>query len=129
MPIAARQAIERANTDWLKAMKIEDAEAIAEPYDDVGVFVSASGEVATGRPAIARLMKERFAREGHLVGGELQQDGVLQVGSMVHEWGYADLRLQLAAAQPTRARGRYLTVWRTDASGRWTILRNLSLPY
>jgi len=26
-------------------------------------------------------------------------------------------------------KGRYLTVWSQDASGRWRILRNLSLPF
>jgi len=129
VPREARQAIDRANADWLDAMKREDAAAIAEPYDDAGVFVTATGESVVGRPAIALLMRQRFAKEGRLLDGKIAQDGVTPVGSQVYEWGHVDLRLQRTGASPTRVKGRYLTVWSPDAGGRWKILRNLSLPF
>jgi len=40
IPVDARAAIDRANTDWLPAMKRQDAKTIAEAYADEGVFVS-----------------------------------------------------------------------------------------
>ena len=67
-PRAARLAIDRENTDWLDAMKRGDADAIAAPYDDAGVFVTASGRSVVGQLAIAALMRERFAKEGRLIG-------------------------------------------------------------
>jgi len=129
VPREARQAIDRANADWLDAMKREDATAIAEPYDDAGVFVTGTGESVVGRPAIALLMRQRFAKEGRLLDGEIADDGVTQVGSQVYEWGHVDLRLQGTGAASTRVKGRFLTVWSLDAGGRWKILRNLSLPF
>src|SRR6266516_1094649 len=128
-PRAARQAIERANADWLDAMKREDADAIAAPYDDAGVFVTATGRSVVGPLAIAALMRERFAQEGRVVDGDIVQDGLTQVGSQIYEWGHVDLRLQRGAERPTQVKGRYLTVWNQDADGRWKILRNLSLPF
>ncbi len=129
VPSEARRTIERANAEWLDAMKSEDAAAIAKPFDDRSVFVSSTGESVTGRAAITMLMKERFAKEGHLVDGEIVQDGLTSVGSMIYEWGHVDLQLQRAGASPTTVKGRYMTVWSADTSGHWTILRNLSLPF
>ncbi len=44
-------------------MKREDADAIAAPYDDAAVFVTATGRSVVGRLAIAALMRERFAKK------------------------------------------------------------------
>jgi len=47
--------------------------------------------------------------------------------SMIYEWGKADLEIAGARGEPSsRSVGRYVTVWKRDASG-WRIIRNLSL--
>ena len=128
VPAEARAAIARANDEWLPAMKAQDAKAIVEPYADEGVFVTATGESVKGRAAIEQLMRERFSRSGRVLGGTLRQDDLVAVGSMIYEWGHADLELAGASgAPPAHTFGRYLTVWKRDASGRWRIIRNMSL--
>jgi uncharacterized protein (TIGR02246 family) len=128
VPADARAAIARANDDWLPAMQRQDAKAIVEPYADDGVFVMPTGEAVKGRAAIEQLMRDRFARTGRVLGGSLQQDDLVAVGSMIYEWGHAELELAGAPGQrPSRSVGRYLTVWKKDATGRWRIIRNLSL--
>jgi uncharacterized protein (TIGR02246 family) len=128
VPADARAAIERANNDWLPAMKRQDARAIAEVYADDGVFVLPSGDSVKGRAAIEQLMRDRFSRTGPVVGGTLKQDDLVAAGSMIYEWGHAEIAFggtaNLSASHVT---ARYLTVWRRDASGRWRIIRNLSL--
>jgi uncharacterized protein (TIGR02246 family) len=128
IPAEARAAIAQANNEWLPAMKRQDAKAIAEPYADEAVFVLATGESVKGRAAIEQLMRERFRRIGSIAAGTLQQDDLVAAGSMIYEWGHADLEVVSAPGQaPSRSVGRYLTVWQKDASGRWRIIRNLSL--
>ncbi len=127
VPADARTTIAAANAAWLPAMKARDANAIAAPYADDGIFVAATGTVATGRDAIARLMRERFAT-GTVLSGELVQDGLTRQGTMIYEWGHATWTVAAGGKPPTQARGRYLTVWRRSAAGRWQIARNLSLP-
>lgn len=128
IPADARATIARANDDWLPAMQRQDAHAIVDAYGEDGVFVLATGETVTGRAAIEQLMQERFRRSGRIVGGTLKQDDLVAAGSMIYEWGHAELEIAGAPGKPpARSVGRYLTVWKRDASGRWRILRNLSL--
>ena len=128
VPADARAAIARANDEWLPAMQRQDAKTIVDPYADDGVFVMPDGESVKGRTAIEQLMRERFKRMGRILGGTLKQDDLVAVGSMIYEWGHAELEVAGTAGQPpARSTGRYLTVWKRDASGRWRIIRNLSL--
>jgi uncharacterized protein (TIGR02246 family) len=128
VPADARAAIARANDDWLGAMQRQDAKAMVEPYAEDGVFVLATGTAVTGRAAIEQLMRERFRTGGRIVSGRLHQDDLVTAGSMIYEWGHAELEVARPPAQgPTRTIGRYLTVWKRDGAGNWRIIRNLSL--
>lgn len=128
VPSAARATIAAANADWIPALKNHDAAAVAAPYADDGVFVTSTGEVFRGRAAVAQLMRDRFAQIGAVLGGTLVQDAVTRQGSLIYEWGHADVETARDGAAPQHSRGRYLTVWRLGAGGRWEIIRNLSLP-
>ncbi|MGE5362009.1 MAG: hypothetical protein ACM3NQ_23585, partial [Bacteroidales bacterium] len=57
------------------------------------------------------------------------QDGATMQGRLIYEWGHARLELVREGAAPEESRGRYLTVWQKNGkTGRWEIVRNLSLP-
>jgi uncharacterized protein (TIGR02246 family) len=128
VPADARAAIDRANSDWLPAMQRQDAKAIAEVYADEGVFVLPNGDSVKGRAAIEQLMRDRFSRTGPVVGGTLKQDNLVAAGSMIYEWGHAEVEMGGRVNLPaSRVTARYLSVWQRDASGRWRIIRNLSL--
>ncbi len=128
IPRDARRTIDAANHAWLAAMERQDAAAIAEPYADDSVFVLPTGESAHGRTAIEQLMRDRFEKTGPVRRVSLAQDGTIAVGSMIYEWGHADIELAHDGRGTATAHGRYLTVWRRDSEGRWRIIRNLSLP-
>jgi uncharacterized protein (TIGR02246 family) len=128
VPPAARRTIADANAAWLRATKQEDASAMAEPYADDGVFVTATGEVVRGRAAIEQLMRDRFAKTGRVVDGRIVEDGLKRAGSMIYEWGHVELQFARDGSKPVGLKGRYLTVWAADATGHWRIVRNLSLP-
>ena len=126
VPDAARRTIKQANDAWVPALKQQDAAAIAEAYADDGVFVTATGQVATGRAAIENLMKDRFAA-GRVLSASLEQDGIRKEGALIYEWGHATSDVRTPTGKVVRGTGRYLTVWKADAGGRWQIIRNLSL--
>jgi len=126
IPAEARQTIATANADWLPAMKRQDAAAVAAPYANDGLFVAATGQTAVGPEGVARLMRERFAAT-RVIDGSLVQDGLRLEGTMIYEWGHADLRLARPSGGEVASSGRYLTVWKRGTNGRWMIIRNLSL--
>jgi len=129
VPADARATIDSVNAAWLPQLQRKDAAGIAEPYADDGVLVTATGETFRGRAAVEQAMRASLAGIGAAhVGGRLVQDGITRVGDLIYEWGHAELEITRPGARPARVTGRYLTVWRQDATGRWRILRNLSLP-
>jgi ketosteroid isomerase-like protein len=100
-----------------------------DPYADAGLLVTATGETFRGRAAVEQAMRASLAGMGAAqVGGRLVQDGITRVGNLIYEWGHAELEITRPGAEPAHATGRYLTVWRQEATGRWRILRNLCLP-
>jgi uncharacterized protein (TIGR02246 family) len=124
MPTDARTVIDKANADWMPAMLRKDAEAIVQPYAADALFVTATSEVAKGRDAILKLMRDRLSRPVTVVGGDLKQDGIALAGPTIYEWGHANLRM----SDGSSGSGRYLTVWARGSDGQWQISRNLSLP-
>jgi uncharacterized protein (TIGR02246 family) len=124
-----RMMIDSVNADWIPALNRKDAAAIAAPYADDGMLVTPTGETYRGRAAVEAAMRESVTRLGTArVAGRLVQDGLIRAGKLLYEWGHAELEITRPGAQPVHSAGRYLTVWSQDASGRWRILRNLSLP-
>lgn len=128
VPAEARATIARANAEWVAALKAHDAAAVAAPYAEDGIFVTATGNVVKGRQAIEAMTRDRFPQMGTIVSGTIVQDGVTRQGTSIYEWGHADLTLAHEGGSPQRSRARYLTVWQKSAAGRWEIVRNLSLP-
>jgi uncharacterized protein (TIGR02246 family) len=128
VPQAAQRTIADANQAWLEAMKRQDAAGVAAPYADDAVFVTPTGETLHGRAAIEAFHRERFQKSARVIDGQIADDGMTLEGQLVYEWGHATLRVAGTDGKTTSATGRFLTVWSPDASGRWRIIRNLSLP-
>ena len=127
VPPDARSTIAAANGDWVSALKRRDAAAIAAPYADDGIFVTAEGFVVKGRDGVAQLMRSRLDQMGSVVSGTIVQDGLTKQGSLIYEWGHADVEYS-RDGRTQHSRGRYLTVWQQGPAGKWQIARNLSLP-
>lgn len=90
------------------------------------MFVGADGRTFTGAAGVEALMRERF-KAAHVRGGTITQDGVRMEGALVYEWGHAAIDVESSRGTAS-SRGRYVTVWKRAADGRWRIWRNLSLP-
>ena len=127
VPADARSAIDASNSNWVPALKHGDAAAVAAPYADDAVFVTAQGFVVKGRDGVGQLMRSRFTQMGTVVSGSIVQDGLTVQGDLVYEWGHANVESTKDGVKQ-HSGGRYLTVWKKGAGGQWQIVRNLSLP-
>jgi uncharacterized protein (TIGR02246 family) len=123
---AARSAMDRANADWLPAMKAGDADRVAEAYADDGVFVLPDGRTIVGRKAIADFYRKQLGAGRKILSGGIHTDGVGEAkGGLVIEWGHGGSTSVDAAGKQTTSSGPYMTVWKKGADGRWAIVRNL----
>ncbi|WP_293377280.1 SgcJ/EcaC family oxidoreductase [Phenylobacterium sp.] len=123
---AAKAAIERANLDWLVAMQTKDAERLAAPYSERGVFVLGNGQEIIGRPAIVAFYRDRLSGPGQVVSGGIHHQGmtVAQDG-LIYEWGHGGATTLDPSGRKITSDGPYLTVWKRGADGSWKIVRNL----
>src|SRR6186713_763928 len=58
------RAVEKANSEFIVAMKTGDAAAIAAPYAEDASFIMIDGACVQGRTEIEKMYRDRFARFG-----------------------------------------------------------------
>jgi uncharacterized protein (TIGR02246 family) len=124
----AMTTIQRANSDWSRAMKSADADVIAEPYAVNGVFITADGDSVRGRMAIRDLYRARLSGKAKVVSATIEHRGAARGDNgLVFEWGVGTVTSQSAAGHLDTRGGPYLTVWRRGENGKWEIIRNVVL--
>ncbi len=118
------EAVAKANSEWLTAMKTGDAAVIAAPYAERGMFVFPDGSTIQGRDAVEKMYQTRFEQRGRAVSTSIDSKKLELDGDLAYEWGVATIGM-MKDGKPVTAGGRYLTVWQKQASGEWQIFRNL----
>lgn len=123
---AARPVIDKANADWLPALRAKDPERLAQAYAEDGVFVLANGQEVVGRAAIVELYRKRVASLAQVLGGGIHHDGMtLGADGLIYEWGHGGATTVDVAGKRTTSDGPFLTVWKREPDGAWRIVRNL----
>jgi uncharacterized protein (TIGR02246 family) len=118
--------IQKANADWLPAMKAKDAERLAEAYAEDGVFVLSDGQEIVGHAAIVAFYRKRVERLAEVLDGGIHHDGLTRArDGLVYEWGHGRATTVDKDGHRSTSDGPYLTVWKHAAKGRWEIIRNL----
>ena len=122
---SARPAIERANGDWIRALKARDAAATAAAYAEDGLFVLPDGAVVKGRAAVQTLYAASSKSAASITGGGIDSQGTACGDGLVYEWGVGVLRTRGPDGVEHERGGPYLTVWKR-VGGEWKIIRNLA---
>lgn len=123
----AMPTIERANSDWVTAMRNGDLDMIVKPYGEDAVFVTAGGESIRGREAIKSFYRERLKKAAIVSASIHHQGAATAEDGLVYEWGMGTVGSRSANGTVTTGGGPYLTVWKRDQDGAWKILRNVVL--
>lgn len=128
---SARPTIAKADAEWIGAMQAGDAERLAAPYADDGVFVTPDGTAISGRAAIAAFYRKRLsASKARIVGGGVAYDSIVAGGTqaqpLIYEWGHGGATTVGSDGKPVTREGAYLTVWKRQADGAWRIVRNMA---
>jgi len=121
------RAIERANSEFIVAMKTGDAATIAEPYTEDASFITLNGTCIQGRTEIEKMYRARFAASGLASSTKIQSKKLVVDGDLAYESGYGEIGFVKDGKLSING-GRFLTVWQRQANGDWKILRNVVLP-
>jgi uncharacterized protein (TIGR02246 family) len=121
------RAIEKANSEFIAAMKTGNAAVIAAPYSERAVFIAIDGTCTQGRTEIEKLYRARFERSGLASSTKINSKRLVVDGDLAYESGNAEIG-SLREGKLSIDRGRFLTVWQRQADGEWKILRNVVLP-
>lgn len=121
------RAIEKANSEFIVAMKTGDAATIAAPYTENASFITIDGACIQGRTEIEKMYRDRFARSGPAHSTTINSKKLVVDGDLAYESGYGEIGLMKDGKLSTNG-GRFLTVWQRQANGDWKILRNVVLP-
>ena len=121
------RAIEKANSEFIVAMKTGDAATIAAPYTENASFITIDGACIQGRTQIEKMYRDRFARIGQVSSTKINSKKVVVDGDLAYESGYGEIGV-IKDGKLSINGGRFLTVWQRQADGDWKILRNVVLP-
>lgn len=121
------RAIEKANSEWVVAMKTGDAATIAAPYTEDASFIMIDGTCIKGRTEIEKMYRDRFSRFGVAGSTKIDSKKLVVDNDLAYESGYGEIGL-LKDGKLSVKGGRFLTVWQRQANGDWKILRNVVLP-
>jgi len=121
------RAVEKANSEFILAMKTGDAATIAAPYTDDASFITIDGACVKGRTEIEKMYRDRFARFGLAHSTTINSKKLVVDNDLAYESGYGEIGL-LKDGKVSIHGGRFLTVWQRQTNGDWKILRNVVLP-
>ena len=121
------RAIEKANSEFIFAMKTGDAATIAAPYIEQASFITIDGACIQGRTEIEKMYRDQFARFGLARSTKINSKKLVVDGDLAYESGYGEIGV-LKDGKLSINGGRFLTVWQRQANGDWKILRNVVLP-
>ena len=121
------RAVEKANSEFIVAMKTGDAATIAAPYTEDASFIMIDGTCVLGRTEIEKMYRDRFARAGLAHSTKITSKRLVVDNDLAYESGYGEIGL-LKDGKLSINRGRFLTVWQRQTNGDWKILRNVVLP-
>ena len=121
------RAVEKANSDYVEAMKTGDAAAIAAPYTDDALFVGIDGACTRGRAEIEKMYRARFERSGLAKSTRIDSRRLVVDGNLAYESGSGEIG-RLREGKLSTDSARFLTVWQRQRDGEWKILRNIVLP-
>ena len=121
---SAAPFIDKANSDWARAIVIGDAEVLSAPYAKDGVFVAPDGTAIHGRAGV-RTMYLRRPSDAKVLHASIKSDGRTAADADdVYEWGSAQMTVRSRGKQRVVS-GRYLTVWHRSGE-QWLIVRNIA---
>lgn len=115
--VAARAAIEKANSEWLTAFRKDDRVSLARIYADDASLFPPSSDSLEGRDRIVDYFGAQ--RKAGMRDAKLKTLDVVCVGDVAYEVGTYGFRFEGDATAGGGDAGRYFAIWKSRPDGTW----------
>ena len=117
---AARAAILKTDVEWAAAAGgTTDVERIVSYWTDDAVIYPPRETPVAGKAAIRRYVGDSLKIPGFAISWKPADAVVSASGDLGYTTGTNSFTFPDAQGRPTTSNGRYVTVWRREADGRW----------
>ena len=121
---SAAPFINKANSEWERAIVTGDEAVLSAPYAKDGLFITPDGTAIHGRAGVKTMYARRPAGV-KVLRATIHSDGRAAADpDDVYEWGSAQMTVKRNGRQRMVV-GRYLTVWHRSGK-QWLITRNIA---
>ena len=96
------RAVEKANSEFILAVKTGDAATIAAPYIEDASFITIDGACVQGRTEIEKMYRDRFARFGLARSAKINSKSLVVDNDLAYGSGYGEI----GVLKTTRCRSR-----------------------
>ncbi|MGH7523307.1 MAG: YybH family protein [Gemmatimonadales bacterium] len=122
--VAALLATDR---DWAKLSAVgKDVDSISSYWTDDARVVGTGQPVVSGKPAIREMVTGMMKIPGFHISWSPDSAVISRSGDLGYTFGTNEVTVPDSAGKLITASGRYLTVWRKGADGRWRCVEDFS---
>jgi len=125
--VAARQAIDKGNAQWIEAWDKADASLVASLFAKDGVLLGRNGKFFKGPEQILQRQKPVMEKAGKGVKVTVTTVDLWLDGDTAYETGTYSYKYQ-EAGKPVNEEGRYVTIWKRQSDGSWKIASDMGVP-
>jgi uncharacterized protein (TIGR02246 family) len=123
---SAREAIEAANAEFVKAYNAKDAAGVASLYTEDAAVLPPDMARVDGRENLQKFWQG--AIDLGITDLTLKTNEVEEAGDFAFESGSFSLKVTGKDAKPVEAAGKYLVVWKKAQDGSWKLHRDIWNP-
>jgi uncharacterized protein (TIGR02246 family) len=117
-----RNAIEAADANQMSAFVSKDIAGMTANYAPDAVILPQNGPAVSGKENIEASFKEMSSTMSDL---KLTISTVNASGDLAYEVGNYTATIQMPGMAPTADKGKFVTVWKRQADGKWMIVADI----
>lgn len=116
---AARDDLLKTDKEWAQAAATRDVERIVSYWTGDAVIYSPGEAPVSGKEAIRGYVAQSLKNPGFAISWTPMQAEVSRSGDLGYTMGTNAFTIPTAEGGSTTVAGRYVTVWRKEADGKW----------
>ena|SRR2546428_10847385 len=122
---AERTTLRDADMEWSKVTGDKNVEGFVGFLAANGTILPPNSSKLTGNEAIRKWMTDMIANPGFAINWQTATVEVSSSGDLGYTLGSYNFTMNDAQGKPTTDKGKYVTVWKKQAGGKWKVVADI----